>query len=180
MKAMEYQMKDGRTALIRQAVESDAESFLAMAKEIAAETRNLCSTPEEYGFTVEQEAAWIRSQNENGGLVQVVEVDGELVGNCLLHPQGGRKRVLHRCGIGIALKKSVWGNGLGTKLFENAIIAAKELGYEQMELEVVSTNERGIRLYEKMGFRTVGTIPHAMKYEDGSYADHVNMVLDLR
>lgn len=58
--------------------------------------------------------------------------------------------------------------------------AAKECGYEQAELEVVSTNTKAIRLYESEGFTIYGTRPHGMKYQDGTYADEYLMKKDLR
>ena len=38
-----------------------------------------------------------------------------------------------------------------------------------MELNVVSRNERAVKLYEKMGFVKSGSIPNAMKHKDGTY-----------
>ena len=46
-------------------------------------------------------------------------------------------------------------------------------------LEVVETNQRAIDFYKSFGFETVGTIPHGMKYSDGTYADEHTMVMFL-
>ncbi len=180
MTAKEWTLKDGRKAIIRQALESDAEQMIRMSKQCCSETRNLSSTAEEYAtFTVEMEKKWINDRNVDGALLQVVEVDGELKGNCMIYSQGKRPRVCHRCGVGIGLLKEIWGNGVGTAMMENAIDFAKQCGYEQMELTVVSTNEAAIHLYEKLGFVRCGTQPHALKYDDGTYADFLLMTLDL-
>ena len=48
---------------------------------------------------------------------------------------------------------------------------ARQSGFEQIELEVVSTNRRAIGLYVKYDFQVYGTRPHGIKYPDGSYAD---------
>lgn len=57
--------------------------------------------------------------------------------------------------------------------------AAKQVGYEQAELEVVSENRRAMALYEKLGFERCGHLPNNMKYADGSYADAEWMVKKL-
>lgn len=175
-----YLLSDGRSALVRQAREGDAAQMLLMARQCASETRNLRSTENEYDLPVEAEMKWIIDRNGEGSLLQIVEVDGRLMGNCLIYPQGGRVRVRHRCGVGIGLLKEIWGNGIGTAMMQNAIDFAKQYGYEQMELDVVSTNAAAIHLYEKLGFVRCGLLPHAFRYEDGSYADMLLMALDLR
>lgn len=177
---MTYQLKDGRSVIIRQAQESDASQMLLMARQCASETRNLCSTESEYDISVEAEAKWIRDRNGEGMLLQVVETEGRLVGNCMIYPQGGRIRVRHRCGVGIGLLKEVWNQGIGTIMMQNAIDFAGKYGYEQMELDVVSSNESAIHLYKKLGFVPYGLQPRAFRYEDGSYADLMLMALDLR
>lgn len=64
MTAKEWTLKDGRKAIIRQALESDAEQMIHMSKQCCSETRNLSSTAEEYAtFTVEMEKKWINDRN---------------------------------------------------------------------------------------------------------------------
>ncbi len=55
-----------------------------------------------------------------------------------------------------------------------------EYGFEQLELAVISGNTRAMSLYEKFGFELVGTIPNAIKYKDGTYADEHRMVRVLK
>ena len=55
----------------------------------------------------------------------------------------------------------------------------KANNYEQVELEVVESNERGIRLYKKMGFEVYGKRPCAMRYKDGSYISEILMYKSL-
>ena len=76
--------------------------------------------------------------------------------------------------------KSCWGKGVGTAIMHALIEAAKTTALEQLELDVVSTNERAIRLYARCGFEEYGRRPRMMKYRDGTYADAILMMLDLR
>ena len=85
----------------------------------------------------------------------------------------------HRCGLAVALYQKYCGLGIGKIMLQTVLDAAKECGYEQAELEVVSTNERAIRLYESLGFEKYGTLTHSMKYQDDSYADDCLMMRKL-
>ncbi|WP_303788124.1 GNAT family N-acetyltransferase [Ruminococcus flavefaciens] len=70
------------------------------------------------------------------------------------------------------LYKSYHGMGLGRKLAETAISFAKKNDFGEMVLDTVSTYERAIRLYEKLGFRLTE------RYNDNNIAD-VFMALEL-
>jgi len=173
-------LKDGRTAILRSAQESDAADLIAYLKATAAESRFLLREPEEQTLTIADEIAFIRKKNEaERDLLLLAFVDGRYAGNCSMTSHGERLRVRHRCGIGIALYREFCGIGLGTALLAELLEAARRCGYEQAELEVIDGNAPAIGLYKKMGFSVYGTRPRDMKYKDGTYADAHLMVKNL-
>jgi len=71
---------------------------------------------------------------------------------------------------------AVRGRGVGRRLAEAAIAAAKAQGAERIELEVFASNTRAIALYERLGFVREGVKRNARKL-DGEYDDIVQMAL---
>lgn len=179
---MDYQektvlLKNGRTCVIRRAEEEDAERMIEYLNVTAEETPFLGRDPEEASFTLEHEREIIRNMNAaERNILLLAEVDGVHAGNANFSCIRDRARFRHRCGIGIGLYRAFWGMGVGTVLLEELLAAAGTAGYEQAELEVVSTNEAAIGLYKKFGFEVTGTLPRAFKYKDGTYADFLFMV----
>ena len=103
-------------------------------------------------------------------------VGGRLAGNCTLTPKGARRKICHRADVSIALRKAYWGLGLGKALLTRVLTLAKELGYEQVELEVISGNDRALGLYQHVGFVQTGRMPNAFQYDDGTCRDEIQMV----
>jgi len=62
------------------------------------------------------------------------------------------------------------GRGLGERLIRAALDAARERGFEKVELSVYATNPRARALYEKVGFVHEGTRVRGRKV-DGAYDD---------
>ena len=179
-KAKEVLLKNGKTCLLRLAEESDAEMLLEYLKVTSAQTPYMIREPEEVRTSAEEEVAFIRRNREDPRALHLLAfVDGKFAGSCSFAPKSERVRLQHRCNVGISLYRESWGMGVGTALMGEILAGAKAAGFEQAELEVVSTNERAIALYQKMGFETTGTIPHAFKYRDGTYADFLVMVKAL-
>ena len=176
----EFRLKNGETCVIRRAEEADAERLLCSQKETSGETPYLVVTPEEIDWTAEEQAGRIRRWNAAPDKLRLIaEADGELAGAAIMYGSGFQNRLCHRCSVDITLYQRFCGMGIGTLLLEELLSAAKAAGYEQAELEVVSVNVPAIALYRKLGFEAVGTIPHAMKYRDGSYADFQLMTKSL-
>lgn len=176
----EVLLKNGRTCLLRRPEESDAETLIEYLKVTSGETRNFVREPEEISMTVEEELEFIRHMREAPHALHLLaEVDGVFAGSCSFDVQRDRMRTRHRCLIGISLFQKFCGIGIGTALLSEILHYAKIAGYEQAELDVVSTNAPAVGLYKKLGFETTGTIPHAMKYKDGTYADFLFMVKSL-
>lgn len=171
----EIRCKDGKTCILRNAELEDAEALIHYLKQTATETPYLMREPEEIAITKEQEESFIRSKLEDPReLMLIGTIDGEHVGNCSLMSMGDYKRYAHRCTVAIALYQKYCGFGIGKAMLKEVLRVAKELGYEQAELEVVSGNETAIRLYESLGFEIYGTLPNSVKYKDGTYAsDHL-------
>ncbi len=178
--AKQVTLKDGSTCTIRRPETSDAEALLRQQKQTSGETPYLIVGPEEIDWTQEEQAGRIRRWNAAPDKLRLIaEADGALAGAAIVYGVGLQSRLRHRCSVDITLRRDFWGMGLGTALLGELLCAAKAAGYEQAELEVVSTNAPAVGLYKKLGFETVGTIPRAMKYRDGSYADFLFMVKPL-
>lgn len=170
-------LKSGQNCILRSPRAEDAERLVTYMKETAKETQFLLRYPEEVNMTAEDEVNFIQSINESeDSFMMIAEVDGKLAGNCSLSSLGFRIRIKHRCNVAIALYEEFCGLGIGKAMMEHLLDEAKNMGFEQAELEVVGRNERAIALYEKLGFERVGAMPHAMKHKDGSYDELIMMV----
>ena len=53
---------------------------------------------------------------------------------------------------GIAVTDFEQGKGVGTKLFDELMIFARSQGFERVTLQVIDTNPRALKLYERLGF----------------------------
>ena len=176
----EILLKNGKTCLLRLAEESDAEMLLEYLKVTSAETPYMAREPEEVRTSVDEEVEFIRKKREEPRALHLLAfVDGAFAGSCSFGPASDRMRSQHRCHMGISLYRTFWGQGVGTALVGEILDGAKAAGFEQMELDVVSVNAPAIGLYKKMGFEVTGTVPHAFKYQDGTYADFLFMVKTL-
>lgn len=76
--------------------------------------------------------------------------------------------------------KRLLGKGIAGKLMVEIIELAKQLGYEQIELGVVSNNISAYNLYKSFGFKEQGLKENALKYSDGTYANEIMMIKYLR
>ena len=103
-------------------------------------------------------------------------IDGELAGNTGISLPHNLIKEKHRGMLGIGLRKKFWNQGLGTEMIKYVEENAKKIGFEQLELDVFSTNERAIHVYRKSGFKETGIIPHGYKLSSGIYADKILMV----
>lgn len=172
--------KDGNNYCLRQAEVADAAALLDLLRSTAGQTPFLLREPEEVTMTVEQEESFIQSRMDApGDLMLLVESEGKVQGLCSLSSVGPFQRYAHRCNLSIALRKEVWGIGLGRQMMEILLQAAQEVGYEQAELDVIADNRRAVVLYESLGFQQYGRMPRNMKYADGTYADAIWMMRSL-
>ncbi|MBQ8618273.1 MAG: GNAT family N-acetyltransferase [Clostridia bacterium] len=175
------QLKNGETLTLRSLCAQDAAEMIRVCKKAAGETDYMMRYEDEWIITeADQREVLAKAEHAPRALMLGAFVQGRLVGVASLRPVHPGDRARHRAGLGISILKSHWGLGIGTAMMRALIAAAKETTLEQLELDVVSTNETAIRLYERCGFAEYGRHPRMMKHRDGAYADTILMMLDLR
>ncbi|MGA1265343.1 MAG: GNAT family N-acetyltransferase [Prochlorothrix sp.] len=64
------------------------------------------------------------------------------------------------------------GQGIGYQLGQHCIQTATDLGYRALQFNaVVSTNTPAVKLWQKLGFHIVGTLPQAFNHAQLGYVD---------
>lgn len=173
-------LKDGRKYCLRNGTENDAHEVLDVFNLTHAETDYLLTYPDENSFTVEQEGAFLKAKTESSNEIEIVAVvDGKIAGTAGIDAVGNKYKTKHRAEFGIGIAKEFWGLGLGRALTEACIECAKEAGYTQLELDVVSDNASAISLYKKVGFVEYGKNPKGFNSRISGYQELVYMKLDL-
>ncbi len=163
---------------IRELLPEDAEKMIEYLKKIGGETDNLTFGKEGLPVTIEQEREFLQQSHSSRQSVQYGAWKcGEIVGHCNL--SGFPRRMSHRAEMSLAIIKSQWNKGIGSMLMEKLIEYARQNDIEIIQLEVRSDNENAIHVYEKYGFRRIGTIPAYFKIGN-AYYDFEMMYLDLR
>ncbi len=151
--------------IIKKATCEDAAEILQYLKQIGGETDNLSFGAEGLPFTPESEAAYI-SQIENScdEIMLIAKENGKIVGNASLSRLP--RRMKHRGDISVSVLKECWNKGIGSQLLLEIINFAKENTFEVIDLQVRSDNLSAIHLYEKFGFKKIGT--HTAFFKIGS------------
>jgi len=105
----------------------------------------------------------------------VVEEQGQVLGSYYLKTNyAGPGSHVANCGYMVS--EDARGKGLATLMCEHSKQQALVLGYKAMQYNfVVSTNKGAIRLWQKLGFEIVGTVPKAYKHADLGYVDGLIM-----
>lgn len=81
-------------------------------------------------------------------------------------------RSSHIANAAYMIKDTHRGQGIGTLLINASLEIAKGLGFQAMQFNMVlSQNVIATKLYQKLGFNVIGTVPEAIRNPDGSYQE---------
>ncbi|QJU58121.1 GNAT family N-acetyltransferase [Sphingomonas sp. AP4-R1] len=158
---------------IRNAEPADADAILAIILPLirAGETYAIdpdMSEPDVRGY-------WLGADKETF----VAEEAGEIVGTYYLRPNqagGGR----HVCNCGYMTSIASAGRGIAAAMCRHSLDQARSRGYRAMQFNfVVSTNDRAVRLWQRMGFEIVGRLPGAFHHPSAGFVDALVMFQTL-
>ena len=80
--------------------------------------------------------------------------------------------ILHPSNASYAVRKNIRGLHIGEKLVLDCLQKAKENQFRILQFNaVVATNTPALHLYERIGFKKLGTIPGGFRMPDGTYED---------
>ena len=126
----------------------------------------------------EQEANdfWINKPQET---YVAINQQGIILGTYFLKPNQAALGS-HVCNCGYIVASEGRGQGIGSEMCRHSLELAKELGYKAMQFNfVISTNQGAVRLWEKFGFKIVGTLPKAFHRKREEFVDALIMYKKL-
>ena len=173
-------LKNGKKAWLRNGDAPDGNAVYDIFNATHAETDYLLSYPDENSFDPEQEAHFLEEKTKSPNEIEIIAfIDGKIAGMAGIGAVGTKYKVKHRAEFGISILKEYWGLGLGRALTEACIQCARDAGYVQMELNVVSENKRAISLYQNLGFAEFGRNPKGFLSRTSGFQELIYMLLEL-
>lgn len=164
--------------VIERATPADAKAMLEYLKQVGGETDNLTFGAEGLPFTVEEEAVYIaKTENSHDEIALVAKDNGRIIGDASLSRLP--RRMSHRGDLGISVIKDYWNKGVGSRLLSEIIEIAKANSFEIIDLQVRADNSAAIHLYEKFGFKKIGTHGYFFKMgEDDIAFDYMYLKIE--
>jgi len=160
---------------IRSAITTDAMALSELRVQIDSETENLDREPgeafiDEIGFQ-----QLIQSDSEEPrNLFLVAVVEDRIVGfsRCEGNPL---KRFAHKVEFGVCVLQDYWGYGIGNNFLKESIAWSDANGIQKITLNVLETNDKAVKLYQKLGFEIEGILKNDKILSDGKFYNTIMM-----
>ena len=162
---------------IRPAEPGDAGALVELANAVGSEPEGWLITTSNWRSAGE-ERRYIRSlRRYPHAAVFVAEAPDGIIGRLSVgrdpHPASH-----HVADLGLMVAVSHRRRGVGTAMLEAAVAWAREAGVRKLELHVFPHNEAALSLYDRIGYRRVGTRQGHFRRR-GGYVDAILMEKDL-
>lgn len=105
----------------------------------------------------------------------IAELDGEIAGYAGLSPVSSRCVYGGVCEVMIYVAAAARGRGLGGRLLQRLVGETEDLGIWTLQAGIFPENQASIRIFEKAGFRILGTHERLGRFHDGRWRDVVLM-----
>jgi len=155
---------------VRDAMAADAAAIAAIYNQGIADR---VATLETEDRTPEERAAWLDGRTPRHPVLVAV-AGGRVVGWGSLNPFNPRRAYDHVADFSLYVERDWRGRGVGGALLAALIARARQLGYHKLVLSAFPWNAPGMALYQKHGFRTVGTYTEQGML-DGKWVDTIIM-----
>ncbi len=155
----------------RQFKKDDLKSMCSIWNEIVREG---IAFPQENEMDMIEADEFFKSQTYTG----VAVMDEEVVGLYILHPNNVG-RCSHIANASYAVSSKVRGHGIGEKLVRDSIKVAKKFDFRVLQFNAVVETNPARHLYERLGFKQLGTIPNGFKLKNGEYANICPYYIEL-
>jgi ribosomal protein S18 acetylase RimI-like enzyme len=150
---------------IREAIAADRDAIWDIFREVVAARDTYAFDPgmsrhEALGY-------WFQADTRT----YVTESSRRIVGTYILRPNqsGGGSHVANAA---FMVAPDARGQGIGRAMAEHCLSEARRIGFRAMQFNfVVSTNDSAVRLWQKLGFKIVGTLPGAFRHPNKGYID---------
>ena len=145
---------------IRRAEIGDAEEIVDYLNCVGGETGYLSFDENSFFLSVEEERELIAKVPKDGSPIILIarsKVTNEVIS--VATAEKGKRRKFNNYYLGVSVKKKYWRQGIGERMLSEVISEVKAIpGAKKVVLEVVQENNGAVKLYEKMGFSTVGVL----------------------
>lgn len=156
-------LKNENTLIVREAIKVDAASIIKYVNKVGGESDFLTFGGGEFKMTIEKEESILDEYGVIENQIYLVATIDEEIAGILNISASTKPRLRHLGEFGISVRKKYWGQQIGSHLIEGMIDWAKTSGIiRKINLQVVTTNILGVKLYEKFNFKIEGTMTRAM------------------
>ena len=157
---------------IRKFQKSDLPEMIRIWNEVVEDGE---AFPQEEFLNLETGKKFFSEQSYTGVAVE----SGKIYGLYILHPNN-IGRCGHICNASYAVSSESRRKHIGEKLVLDCMEQAKNIGFKILQFNaVVESNIHARHLYERIGFRQLGTIPNGFRMKDGSYANICPYFIEL-
>lgn len=151
---------------VRAYTDNDIEAMVTIWNQVVADG---VAFPQEECLTQETGTVFFAGQTYCG--VAEDTDTGRICGMYILHPNNVG-RCGHICNASYAVDRESRGLHIGEKLVSDCLAQGKAHGYRVLQFNaVVASNVHARHLYERLGFKQLGTIPGGFRMNDGNYED---------
>ena len=148
--------------IIREYNDNDLQEMIDIWNEVVEEG---IAFPQEDCLDLISGREFFASQSYTG----VAETESGILGLYILHPNN-IGRCGHICNASYAVSRNARGKHIGEKLVLDCLEKGRELGFRVLQFNaVVESNIHARHLYERLGFKQLGTIPGGFRMADGHY-----------